>query len=314
MSGTRLRVVSDVRCGRHRVPAGFPERPERLTTVLDALERAGMEVEAAGDHPQAAERVATLHSLAYVERFERAVAAGRSLLDTDDNPIMAATWEAAWAAVAASLHAADRVLDGAARRAFAAVRPPGHHAERGEAMGFCFFNNAALVAEHCLARGLGRVAILDFDVHHGNGTQHLFEERADVFYASLHQFPFYPGTGAANERGRGEGAGTTLNVPLPAGTGDAAYEAALEDEVLPQIEAFGPQLLVLSAGFDAYERDPLGGMRVTRAGFRRWGEMLGELADRVAEGRVVVVLEGGYALPDLGALVVKHLAALAGGS
>lgn len=311
MSRAALQILTDRRCLRHRVPAGFPERPERLETVLEALDAAGMGVEEPGDHSRLGERVEALHAPEYVERFRRAVDAGDSLLDCGDNPIMADTWEAARAAAAVALHAADRVLDGAAARAFAAVRPPGHHAERDLAMGFCFFNNAALAAEHARARGVERVAILDFDVHHGNGTQHLFDERADVFYASLHQFPFYPGTGAAGERGRGAGVGATRNVPLPAGTGDAAYEAVLGDEILPEIEAFAPGLLILSAGFDAYEGDPLGGMRVTRAGFRRWGEVLSELADRVAEGRVVAVLEGGYALPDLGTLVVDHLTALA---
>lgn len=312
MSRAPLQILTDRRCLQHRVPAGFPERPERLETVLEALNAAGMGVEEPGDHPRLEERVEALHAPEYIERFRRAVDAGDSLLDTGDNPITADTWEAAWAAAATVLHTVDRALDGAAARAFAAVRPPGHHAERDQAMGFCFLNNAALAAEHARARGVERVAILDFDVHHGNGTQHLFAERADVFYASLHQFPFYPGTGAAGERGRGAGVGATRNVPLPAGTGDAAYEAALRHEILPEIEAFAPGLLILSAGFDAYEGDPLGGMRVTGAGFRRWGEILGELADRVAEGRVVAVLEGGYALPDLGSLVTEHLTELAG--
>lgn len=310
MSRGALQILTDRRCLRHRVPAGFPERPERLEAVLETLDAAGMEIDEAGNHPRLGERVEALHAPEYIERFRQAVDAGHSLLDTADNPIMADTWEAAWAAAATALHAVDRVLDGAAARSFAAVRPPGHHAERDRAMGFCFLNNAALAAEHARARGVERVAILDFDVHHGNGTQHLFEERADVFYASLHQFPFYPGTGAASERGRGAGAGATVNVPLPAGTGDASYEAALRNEVLPEIEAFAPQLLVISAGFDAYESDPLGGMQVTRAGFRRWGEILAEFADRKTEGRVVGILEGGYALPDLGALMLNHLSGL----
>jgi acetoin utilization deacetylase AcuC-like enzyme len=179
-------------------------------------------------------------------------------------------------------------------------------------MGFCFFNNAAVAAEHLRRRhGLERVAIFDFDVHHGNGTQHLFEERGDVFYASTHQFPFYPGTGAAGERGRGAGEGATLNVPLAAGTGDDGYRAAF-DQVLPALAAFRPDALVLSAGFDAWQDDPLGGMRVSEAGFAEWGRRLGGLADEVCGGRVVALLEGGYDLAALARSAAAHAEELAG--
>jgi acetoin utilization deacetylase AcuC-like enzyme len=196
---------------------------------------------------------------------------------------------------------------------FAAVRPPGHHAERDLAMGFCFFNNAAVAAEHLRAgHGLERVAVFDFDVHHGNGTQHLFEDRGDVFYASTHQYPFYPGTGAAAERGRGAGLGATLNVPLPAGTGDPGYEAAIRDQVLPALRAFAPQALLVSAGFDAWRNDPLGGMAVSAAGFAAWGRWLHELAAETSQGRLLAVLEGGYDLAALPDLVASHLAGLAG--
>ncbi len=192
--------------------------------------------------------------------------------------------------------------------AFAAVRPPGHHAERALAMGFCFFNNAAIAAEHLRRRhGAGRVALFDFDVHHGNGTQHLFEARADVFYASTHQYPFYPGTGAASETGVGAGEGATFNVPLPAGTDDAGYAEAIRGRVLPALRAFAPDVLVLSAGFDAWRADPLGGMKVTEAGFADWGVWLRELAEEVCGGRVLAVLEGGYDLAVLPALVEAHL-------
>ncbi|HEX2164934.1 MAG TPA: histone deacetylase, partial [Thermoanaerobaculia bacterium] len=181
------------------------------------------------------------------------------------------------------------------------------------AMGFCFFNNAAVAAERLVRRhGLGRVAIFDFDVHHGNGTQHLFEERGDVLYASTHQFPFYPGTGAADERGTGEGEGATLNVPLPAGSGDDDYRRAIEERVLPALAAFRPEALVLSAGFDAWANDPLGGMRVSEGGFGAWGRLLGALADEVCGGRVLAVLEGGYDLAALPRLVAAHLAGLDG--
>jgi acetoin utilization deacetylase AcuC-like enzyme len=180
-------------------------------------------------------------------------------------------------------------------------------------MGFCYFANAALAAERLREQGLARVAIFDFDVHHGNGTQHIFEERADVLYASTHQYPFYPGTGAAGERGRGAGLGTTLNVPLPAGCGDVEYERAIREQVLPALRAFGPGALVLSAGFDAWQADPLGGMRVTADGFASWGRWLGELAREVCSGRVLALLEGGYDVSALGSLAVAFLGGLAPG-
>jgi len=179
------------------------------------------------------------------------------------------------------------------------------------AMGFCYFNNVAIAAEYlCRQRGLERVAILDFDVHHGNGTQHLFEERADVFFASLHQHPFYPGTGLATEVGVGAGRGTTLNVPLPAGSRDEDYERALVDRVLPAIEAFGPEALLVSAGFDAWARDPLGGMLVSHDGFRAWGRWLAEFADAHCAGRFLSTLEGGYDLSELASLVESYLEGL----
>ncbi len=182
-------------------------------------------------------------------------------------------------------------------------------------MGFCFFNNVAVAAEHLRRRhGVERVAIFDFDVHHGNGTQHLFEDRADVFYASTHQYPFYPGTGAAGERGTGAGEGFTLNVPLPAGTGDEGYAEAIQGAVIPALRQFAPDVLLLSAGFDAWQRDPLGGMRVTEEGFRSWGGWLRELAAEVCGGRVLAVLEGGYDLASLPRLVEANLEGLAGGS
>ena len=188
-----LRVFTDPACLAHRTPPGYPEKPERLAGVLARLNAGDWEVEGAAviDPAVAREAVLALHDEAYVARFERAAARGDSLLDSADNPLSAGTWEAAWAAVSAALAAADWVAAGADRAGFAAARPPGHHAERATAMGFCFFNHVAVAAEHLRRRhGAERVAIFDFDVHHGNGTQHLFEARADVFYASTHQYPF----------------------------------------------------------------------------------------------------------------------------
>jgi acetoin utilization deacetylase AcuC-like enzyme len=261
--------------------------------------------------PGLEEAVAAVHDDAYLGRFERAVARGDLLLDSADNPLCEGTWRAAWAAAGAAVAGVDWCLEKPGRRALAAVRPPGHHAERDRAMGFCFLNNVAVMAERARRRhGLGRVAIVDFDVHHGNGTQHLFEERADVLYVSLHQHPFYPGTGARDETGRGAGEGFTLNIPLPAGCDDAVYRERFAGEVLPRLRAFAPDLLLVSAGFDAWRGDPLGGMRVSEAGFEEWSAMLAGVAEEVAGGRLVSVLEGGYdvaALPSLAAAHVKGL-------
>lgn len=321
-----IRIYTDLRCLEHRAPLGYPERPERLSGIVEHLRTRGWpltDLSAGGGgsggsgfemaRERAREAVLALHEERYVGRFERAVQRGDSLLDSADNPLSPATWESSWAAVETALAAADQV-GGEGGMAFAAVRPPGHHAERAVAMGFCFFNNVAVAAEHLRRRhGASRVAIFDFDVHHGNGTQHLFEERADVFYASTHQYPFYPGTGAADERGVGAGEGATLNVPLPAGTGDEGYSEAFEGAILPALRAFAPDVLLISAGFDAWQNDPLGGMRVTAEGFRQWGDRLRELANEVCGGRLLAVLEGGYDLANLPLLVESHLEGLAGG-
>jgi acetoin utilization deacetylase AcuC-like enzyme len=305
-----LPVFTDLRCLEHQAPRGYPERPDRLSGILDHLRQRGFAIEEGGGHPGAEAAIHAVHDGEYVERFRRAVGRGDSLLDSADNPLSDGTFTAAWAAVEATLRAADRAAAGGA--AFAAVRPPGHHAERALAMGFCFFNNVAVAAEHLRRQGVPRLAIFDFDVHHGNGTQHLFESRADIFYASTHQFPFYPGTGAPGEIGTGPGAGFTLNVPLPAGTGDAGYATAFAARILPALGRFAPDILLVSAGFDAWQGDPLGGMAVTEDGFASWGEQLRSLAQEVCGGRLLAVLEGGYDIPNLPRLIETHLAALSG--
>ena len=312
-----LRVFTDSRCLKHRAPPGYPERPERLSGVLERLRAAGREIDAEpadASEPGEAARAAVLalHDERYVDRLRAAVERGDGLIDSADNPLSAGTWRAAWAAVECTLRAADWAMDGADRAAFAAVRPPGHHAERATAMGFCFFGNVAVAAEHVMRRhGLERVAIVDFDVHHGNGTQHLFEERGDVLFVSLHQFPFYPGTGAAEETGIGDGHGATLNVPLAAGTDDDTFLRAMDQQVVPALREFAPGMLLISAGFDAWRDDPLGGLRVTEAGFERIGRTLGAAAAELCGGRSISLLEGGYDLARLGDLVERYLAGLA---
>ncbi|MEZ5333073.1 MAG: histone deacetylase [Thermoanaerobaculia bacterium] len=264
-----LAAFTDPRCLAHD-PPGFPERAARLASVLAGLEAADVQVRREGPHPGALDAARALHEDGYVERLRRAVERGDGLIDSADNPLTSDTWAAALAAVETGLHAADWMMEGPGRRAFAAVRPPGHHAERGQAMGFCYLANLAIAADYLVSRhGLERVAVYDFDVHHGNGTQHLFEERDDVLFVSTHQYPFYPGTGAAAERGRGAGEGWTVNVPLVAGSGDETLFAVLETEVLPALERARPQALLVSAGFDAW-RLILGGLRWSEA-FRRLG-------------------------------------------
>ena len=210
-------------------------------------------------------------------------------------------------AAGASVAAVDAVMDGPARRAFVVARPPGHHATPLRSMGFCLLNSVAIAAAHAVHRGLTRVAILDWDVHHGNGTQDAFYERSDVLYVSLHRAPFYPGTGASTETGKGAGKGFTLNIPLLVGTGDATWLHQMEGVVVPAIDAFRPELLLVSAGYDAHVDDPLGGMTVAEAGFEEMTRVAIGLANRWCGGRLVMVLEGGYDPPALGRCVADAI-------
>ena len=300
-------VFTHPSCPSHDVPFGFPERRERLDRVLERL-AASREVSEAPAHPDREAALGAVHDEVYLRLFERAVERGDGLLCSADNPLSRGTLEAARGAVDTLLTAADRMMETPAARPFAAVRPPGHHAERATAMGFCYYNNVAVAAQYLIDRhGLDRVAIFDLDVHHGNGTQHLFEERADVFFASVHQWPFYPGTGAEDERGQGGGAGATLNVCLSAGAGDDEYRRAIEDRMIPALIDFGPQALLVSAGFDAWRGDPLGGMRVSESGFGLWGELVRRTADELCRGRILSTLEGGYDLEALPSLVEAYL-------
>jgi acetoin utilization deacetylase AcuC-like enzyme len=316
----RVPVFFDPEVLRHHTGAYHPETAGRLEAAVSALRLSGAVI----GNPPTPERtpaaVSRVHDGEYVRRFDEAcrtappdVDQAFSLFDSPDNPISARSFDAALRSTALALAAADVVLEGRADSVFVAGRPPGHHALVDAAMGFCFFNVVGVVARDLIVtHGLTRVLIADFDVHHGNGTQNLFWEDGRVAYVSVHRFPFYPGTGAADEIGSGRGRGTTVNVPLPASTGDAAYAGRFVAALEHLADRFRPEFVLVSAGFDAHERDPLGGMEVTTEGFGWMTRALLEVALVHAEGRIVSFLEGGYDLDALGVSVVQHHRALVG--
>lgn len=290
-----------------------PENPRRLPAIDGELTHQGL----LADRPEIAFRPATIeqiervHDSAYVDLLERATAAGGGWLDAD-TLLAPDSLGVARLAAGAAVAAVDAVLDGAVERAFALVRPPGHHATPNRGMGFCLLNSVAIAAEQARWRGLERVAILDWDVHHGNGTQDAFWSTDRVLFCSLHQSPLYPDTGAASERGEGAGAGYTLNRPLPPNTDDATYLAVVDAEVMPALLAYRPELVIVSAGFDAHAADPLAGLRLTEEGFAGLAHRALDLADRCAGGRLVLVLEGGYDPAALGRSVAAVVRALDG--
>ena len=310
-----LKIYTNSVFYRHDTGFDHPERPSRIDAAIEGVGRAGLRDGIIHDvdvHPETRRIIHKVHSPAYERELEDAVRAGYRFFHSIDNPISSASYSAARAAVATSIAAAEDVwVRGASKRAFVIARPPGHHAERVEAMGFCFFNTIACVAEFLREQpGIERVFIFDFDVHHGNGTQHLFDDRDDVYYASIHRYPFYPGTGAAEEIGTGKGRGFTKNIPLEAGLGDAAFLRATEDEIVRLIDDYQPNAILLSSGFDAHRRDPLGGMNVTEEAFGELTKRIVECAERHCEGRVFSLLEGGYDLEGLAASVGEHVEAM----
>jgi acetoin utilization deacetylase AcuC-like enzyme len=295
-------LITHKACYDHVTPQGHPEQVARLDAVLGAL--AGMDLLRV-DAPLAADDdLLRAHPKGHVDTIKAAAPSeGWRSLDADTH-MSIGTLEAAYRAVGGVVKAVDLVMAGEAGNAFAAVRPPGHHAERETAMGFCFFGSVAVAAKHALEfHGLKRVAILDFDVHHGNGTQDLVEDDARILFCSSHQMPLYPGTGAANETG----VGNVVNVPLPDGCGSSKFRAAWEREVFPRVEAFKPELLLISAGFDAHADDPLAGMMLHEDDFAWITGKLCDLADKHCSGRVVSALEGGYDLEALGRSARAHV-------
>ena len=295
----------------HDTGPGHPECPDRIRAITEALEHerfaALIRADAAGLDRAAILRVHPAH---YVDAIEAATPA-RGKVHLDPDTVMSAqSFAAIGHCVGAATAAVDEVMGGGAKNAFVAMRPPGHHAGTASPMGFCFFNNAAIAARHAqAAHGAERVAILDFDVHHGNGTQEIFWSDRSVLYASTHQMPLFPGTGGRDERGEHD---NIVNAPLAAGDNGAVFREAMETGLLPRIDAFRPDVIVISAGFDAHRLDPLGGLNLVEADFAWATERLMEVAERHAKGRIVSVLEGGYHLEGLASSAAAHVETLMG--
>jgi acetoin utilization deacetylase AcuC-like enzyme len=298
---------------RHDTGEGHPESASRIDFALHGVARAGLAGSVVTEpdvHADTTRIIAKTHAPSYEDEVAAACRLGMRFFHSLDNAISSDTFGAARAAVGTALTAAAAMLAGR-ERAFVIARPPGHHAERVEAMGFCFFNTIACTADWLREQpGIERIFVFDFDVHHGNGTQHLFEARDDVYYASIHRYPFYPGTGAADEIGHGAGRGFTRNLPMPEGAGDARYLDAVEETVVRAIDDYRPNVILLSAGFDAHLRDPLGGMNVSEEAYGEITRRIVEAAERHCEGRVLSLLEGGYDPEGLAASVAEHVAAL----
>ncbi len=310
MGGVHL--VTDRTYLRHETPPDHPERPQRLTAISEALDQSGLRdalTEVAEAAPVDRDLLEAVHRPEYVAEIARMARLGGGMLDPDTF-VGADSSDVALRAAGGAVAAAVAVAEGRAASAFALVRPPGHHALPDRAMGFCLFNNAAVAAVAARDRaGMRRILLLDWDVHHGNGTQAIFWRDPTVLYLSMHQENWYPYTGAGEEVGAGEGEGFTLNVPLPAETGDEGYRLVFEEVVVPLAGAFAPDLLLISAGYDAHFADPLSGMLVTAGGFRTMTELAVDAAGR-GGGRLAAVLEGGYDLPGLSTSVVATLEVL----
>ncbi len=313
MSGTGL--VTDERYRLHDTGPGHPERADRLVAIDKRLDADGLlkRTERIKPTPAQIDTIALIHDRDYIDRVRVECGKRLEFIDTPDSAVCAKSYEIALLAVGGLLGLVDAVATGKCVNGFAAVRPPGHHAERNRSMGFCLFNNIAIAARHLQKKQkVPKVLILDWDVHHGNGTQHSFEQDATVFYCSFHQHPStcYPGTGWPHETGKGAGAGTVLNLPMSPGLGNDAYREAFEKQFLPAANKFKPDFVLVSAGFDAHARDPLASMNLTVEGFNYMLRATLDLADKHCGGRVVSVLEGGYNLDALAECVADHVRTL----
>ncbi|QDG54746.1 histone deacetylase [Persicimonas caeni] len=289
-----------------------PERPDRLYAIQDALRCAEVPgVRWQAPKPATRKQIERIHTCDHVDQIE--AFRGRAGRLDADTPLSEDSVAAAYLAAGAAIDAVDVVHKNPSESAFALVRPPGHHAERDQAMGFCLFNNIAVAAAHAVdTLGYKRVLVIDWDVHHGNGTHYSFYDRREVMVFNTHRYPFYPGTGQAKETGISNGAGYTVNVPLPPGMGDGDYKHAFETVLEPIADAYEPDLVLVSAGFDSHRLDPLGGMEVTSEGFGGLCTMVQRIADKHADGRLALILEGGYSLEGLSQSVLKCVEVLAG--
>ena len=306
-------LATDPACEAHDPGRGHPEQQARYGAVRRALEESGLWKQATITGPKALEitDLQLAHDPAYLALAEKEIRAGYDHLSTGDTNVNEHSWSAALAAAGCAVAATEAVVKGEAKTAFCLVRPPGHHATARLGMGFCVLNSVAIAARYARERlGLARVLIVDWDVHHGNGTQDIFYADPSVFFFSTHQSPWYPGTGAASETGSGPGLGTTLNCPLPAGSGRSDIFDCFEHKLLPAMHRFQPELVLISAGFDSRENDPLGRFRLRDGDFADLTKMLRALAEQYGKGRVVSVLEGGYNLDGLAKAASAHAAAL----
>lgn len=299
---------------KHQTGWAHPDKRQRLSSLLKHLETTGLWERLVHLEPAPAtlSDITTVHDLHYVESLREACETGRLFKPDDSTVASPGTYEAALMAAGSVMTAIDAVMAAKVTNAFCATRPPGHHAERNRAMGFCFFNNIAIGAKYLQRHhGLGRIAIIDWDVHHGNGTQQAFYEDPSVFYISIHQYPLYPpDSGRAGETGSGPGVGFTMNVPVQAGSTDTDYRRILLEEVRPALGRFKPDFILVSAGFDGHRQDPLGGLALTEAGFGEMTRIVASLANEYCGKRLISVLEGGYDLEALNASVGAHLQAL----
>ena len=311
----RTGYLHDERYLLHNTGPGHPETPDRLKAIYQGIKDAGLLSKLTLIQASRADLkwVETVHSKHYIERFEAACHSGNSMFDHPDTQICTETFEIALLAIGGILDAAGRVMSGKLDNAFCAVRPPGHHAEYDRGMGFCYFNNVAIAARYLQIKwGIQRVGIVDFDVHHGNGTQHIFEEDPDVFYYSIHQHPTFafPGTGRAFETGSGKGTGATRNYPVLPGHGDKEYHGLVQRDLIPVFEAFSPEVIIVSAGFDAHVDDEMSDITLSTKGYTRIMERIVALAELYSNGRVISVLEGGYCLERLPELAANHVKVL----
>ena len=309
----RSALVYDPFYKRHLPGSRHPENPQRCDAIMGALKQANILADLVRIKPRHArdDDILACHAESYLRTVRRDVEAGARSLSTGDTDITGDSFQAALLAAGGAICAVDAVVSGKVKNAFCLVRPPGHHATENRGMGFCILNNAAVAARYAQRKcGLKRALIVDWDVHHGNGTQDIFYSDPTVFYFSTHQSPWYPGTGAASERGAGEAVGTTLNCPLARGAGRREVLGAFETQLAPALVRFKPNIVIISAGFDSRINDPLGQFRLTDRDFADLTHFMTTVADDYADGRVVAVLEGGYNLDGLGKAAAAHVAAL----